>query len=137
MYDTVPAPVPVAPDVIRIHVGHAFSTSQTQPAGAFTVKLPVPPALVKLALAGVTEVTHGEPLDADPKTPSSAPADRTACKAAPVAAGPDGMSLHAASAPIPASVAPQTSARKCRRLPRPDARRPNADSVAEAIVPPT
>lgn len=59
-YDTVPEPDPVAPFVIVIQ-DTALDAVQVQPARVVTETLPVPPALVALAVVGFTVKVHGTP----------------------------------------------------------------------------
>jgi hypothetical protein len=59
-YRTVPLPDPRTPELIVIHVESATAV-QGQPANVVTVKLPVPPSLSTLSLAGLSEYVHGTP----------------------------------------------------------------------------
>ena len=52
-YDTVPDPVPLAPDVIDIQ-DTALEAFHVQPAAVVTETLPVPPAVAALAVVGLT-----------------------------------------------------------------------------------
>jgi hypothetical protein len=55
---TVPGPLPLAPDVIVIHVALSVAV-HAQPAGAVTAMVPVPAAAVTLAEAGAIVGAHG------------------------------------------------------------------------------
>jgi hypothetical protein len=57
---TVPFPVPLEPDVIVIKLS-AETAVQLHPPGAMTLKLPLPPAPVKVWLVGPSEVTQAVP----------------------------------------------------------------------------
>ena len=59
-YATVPDPVPLAPLVIDIHAT-ALVAFQVQPACVVTDTVPVPPALVALAVVGFTVKEQGTP----------------------------------------------------------------------------
>ena len=52
-YETVPDPVPLAPDVIDIQ-DTALVAVHVQPAAVVTETLPVPPAVAALAVVGFT-----------------------------------------------------------------------------------
>ena len=59
-YETVPDPVPLAPLVIDIQAT-ALDAVQVQPVRVVTATLPVPPALVALAVVGFTVKVQGAP----------------------------------------------------------------------------